>query len=215
MAKLAKDLDKSAKFFSAKLQHNLSIVEKIQDENLSTSAKQKLMTFLTSAPELDEAVKEKMERTVSGIFCCMAGMYADAYHLLEYKTLPKLPSLLAGLPGDEYMLPSLKEYYLTLLSNLERIESDKMFLSQIYLDVANAFCKLKQRHLIVEPFLEKSLRLYAVSENVITSSEEDRKSFASIVNEIEQNPVLMNSEYIKEYRDISESGSLRIFHQFD
>ena len=90
-----------------------------------------------------------------------------------------------------------------------------MFLSQIYLDVANAFCKLKQRHLIVEPFLEKSLRLYAVSENVITSSEEDRKSFASIVNEIEQNPVLMNSEYIKEYRDISESGSLRIFHQFD
>lgn len=215
MAKLAKDLDKSAKFFSAKLQHNLSIVEKIQDENLSTSAKQKLMTFLTSAPELDEAVKEKMERTVSGIFCCMAGMYADAYHLLEYKTLPKLPSLLAGLPGVEYMLPSLKEYYLTLLSNLERIESDKMFLSQIYLDVANAFCKLKQRHLIVEPFLEKSLRLYAVSENVITSSEEDRKSFASIVNEIEQNPVLMNSEYIKEYRDISESGSLRIFHQFD
>lgn len=215
MAKLAKDLDKSAKFFSAKLQHNLSIVEKIQDENLSTSAKQKLMTFLTSAPELDEAVKEKMERTVSGIFCCMAGMYADAYHLLEYKTLPKLPSLLAGLPGVEYMLPSLKEYYLTLLSNLERIESDKMFLSQIYLDVANAFCKLKQRYLIVEPFLEKSLRLYAVSENVITSSEEDRKSFASIVNEIEQNPVLMNSEYIKEYRDISESGSLRIFHQFD
>lgn len=215
MAKLAKDLDKSAKFFSAKLQHNLSIVEKIQDESLSTSAKQKLMTFLTSAPELDEAVKEKMERTVSGIFCCMAGMYADAYHLLEYKTLPKLPSLLAGLPGVEYMLPSLKEYYLTLLSNLERIESDKMFLSQIYLDVANAFCKLKQRHLIVEPFLEKSLRLYAVSENVITSSEEDRKSFASIVNEIEQNPVLMNSVYIKEYRDISESGSLRIFHQFD
>lgn len=215
MVKLAKDLDKSAKFFSDKFQHNLSIVKKIQDENLSTSAKQKLMTFLTSAPELDEVVKEKMERTVSGIFCCMAGMYADAYHLLEYKTLPKLPSLLVGLPGVEYMLPSLKEYYLTLLSNLERIESDKMFLSQIYLDVANAFCKLEQKHRIVEPFLEKSLRLYAVSENVITSSEEDRKSFSSIVNEIEQNPVLMNSEYIKEYRNISELGSLRIFHQFD
>lgn len=215
MAKLAKDLDKSAKFFSPKLQHNLSIINKMYDENLSQSAKRKLMSFLTSAPELDEVVKENIEKTVSGIFCCMAGMYADAYHLLEYKTLPKLPSLLAEVPGVEYMLPSLKEYYLTLLSNLERIEDDKMLLSQIYLDVANAFCKLKQRHLIIEPFLKKSLRLYAISKNLISKSEEDCVPFASIVDKIEQKPILMNSEYIKEYRNISESGSIRIFHQFD
>lgn len=164
MVQLAKEMEYAPKLFSANLRHNISIIKEIQDKKATGNVKERMLSFLHDAPEIDEAVKTKMEANISGIFCCIAGMYADAYHLLEYKTLPKLPTLLPNIPGVEYMLPSVKEYYYTLLSNLERIENDKNMLANIYLDVADAFSRLNfsfaNRETIIEPFTIKGLSLF-------------------------------------------------------
>lgn len=123
-----------------------------------------MLSFLDGAPEINDAVKSKMEAQVSGIFCCISGMYADAYHLLEYKTLPKLPSLLPNIPGIKYMLPALKNYYITLLNEFDKIETDKEFLAKLYLDVADSFSRLpfsfENQESIILPFVDKALAHY-------------------------------------------------------
>ena len=116
MVQLAKEMEYAPKLYSQKLQCNISIIKEIQSKGISRKTRERMMSFLDGAPEINDAVKAKMEKQVSGIFCCISGMYADAYHLLEYKTLPKLPSLLPNIPGIEYMLPALKNYYITLLN---------------------------------------------------------------------------------------------------
>ena len=136
---LAQQMDYAPKLYSAKLQRNVSIIKDIQSKNATGKVREQMLSFLDTAPEINDAVKAKMESDISGIFCCISGMYADVYHLLEYKTLPKLPGLLPNIPGVEYMLPSLKNFYFTLINSLSKIESDSRFLSDLYLDVADAF----------------------------------------------------------------------------
>lgn len=161
MIQLGKELGQESKFFSPKLRHNISVINEMQNKKLSKSAMEMMLSFLSSSPEIDDAVKSSVESTISGIFCCMAGMYADAYHLLEYKTLPKLPSLLPKIPGVQFMIPALKEYYYTLLSNLELIESDKTLLSQLYFDIADSFSKLpftfENQEEIILPFTNRAV----------------------------------------------------------
>ena len=215
MIRLAQELGQDVKFFSKNLQHNISVIKEIQDKELSGSAKELMLTFLNGAPEIDDRVKKKMESDVSGIFCCMAGMYADAYHLLEYKTLPKLPSILDKIPGIQYMIPSLQDYYYSLLNKMELIESDKLLLSQIYLDVAEAFGRLKQKQTVIEPYLDRSLRLYAMSESLLTSDEDTTKSLASVADEIVSSPKHMQSKFVKDYRKICDNNDVRVFENLD
>lgn len=169
MVELAKAIDYESKKFSPKLQHNISIIKEIQDKGIEGKLKEKMLSFLDGAPEINDAVKAKMEKQVSGIFCCISGMYADAYHLLEYKTLPKLPSLLPNIPGIEYMLPALKNYYITLLNEFDRIETDKEFLAKLYLDVADSFSQLPfsfdNQESIILPFVDKALGHYIQSKD--------------------------------------------------
>lgn len=210
MVRLAQDLGHNAKFFSSKLQHNISVVKEIQDKDLSGANKELMLSFLGAAPEIDERVKEEMESKVSGIFCCMAGMYADAYHLLEYKTLPKLPSLLHNIPGIEYMIPSLKDYYYTLLTTLERIEEDKTFVSQLYLDVADAFSKLKfsfdNNENVIEPFAVKSLSLFIKEQQ----PEEDKLgSLAEIRYVIKSEPDFQNAEIVQKANEVLERSKIK------
>lgn len=171
-----------------------------------------MLSFLDEAPEINEAVKVKMESTISGIFCCMAGMYADAYHLLEYKTLPKLPSILHTLPGIEFMMPSLKDYYYTLLNSLEIIESDKTLLSQMYLDVACAFSRLKfsfvNRENIIEPFATKALGLFIKNWDQ-TIDDENLKDLDVIDVIVKSNPDLQDEEFIQEANEILERSRLK------
>ena len=205
MVNLAKELGQTPKFFSPKLQHNISIIKEIQDKELEGEAKERLLSFLSGAPEIDEKVKEIMERNVSGIFCCMAGMYADAYHLLEYKTIPKLPSILHKIPGVEYMLPSLKAYYYELLNKMEEIENDKLFISRIYLDVADAFSKLNfsfaNRESIIEPFATKALGLYIKNERE-DEDEEDLTHLSVIRHIIKADSDLQDAEIVKDANEV-------------
>ena len=215
MIRLAQELGQDVKFFSKNLQHNISVIKEIQNKELFGSAKELMLTFLNGAPEIDDRVKKKMESDVSGIFCCMAGMYADAYHLLEYKTLPKLPNILDKIPGIQYMVPSLQDYYYSLLNKMELIESDKLLLSQIYLDVAEAFGRLKQKQTVIEPYLDRSLRLYAMSENLLTSEEDETKSLASVADEIVSSPMHMQSKFVNDYKKICENNDVRVFESLD
>lgn len=169
MVQLAQDMEYAKKFFSQKMLHNISIIKEVQEKNLTGSSKERLLSFLHDAPEIDEAVKAKMEAQISGIFCCIAGMYADTYHLLEYKTPLQLPSLLPNIPGVEYMVPALKEYYYQLLSSMELIESDKKLMSQLYLDIADSFSKLPfsfdNQEEIILPFTNKGMVKFIQSQD--------------------------------------------------
>lgn len=218
MVQLAKELNQAPKLFSQKLQHNISIIKEIQSKSLTGKSKERLLSFLGGAPEIDEAVKTKMEATVSGIFCCMAGMYADAYHLLEYKTLPKLPSLLPDIPGVGYMIPALKEYYLTLLSNMELIETDKQLLSQLYIDIADSFSRLPfsfdNQEEIVLPFANKAMTKFIQSQDGKYCSDEyaERLEDPNTVKAI----VAMNyrnSPFVKETNAILQRSNLETYDE--
>lgn len=212
MVKLAKELGQDSKFFSPQMQHNISVIKDIQDKNIVGEYKELMLSFLTGTPEIDEKVKLGMETKVSGIFCCMAGMYADAYHLLEYKTLPKLPSILEKIPGVEYMIPSLKEYYYTLLTNMELIEEDKALLSQLYLDVADAFSKLEfsfsNRESVIEPFATKSLSLY-IANNIEQYESEELGNLAEIRYIIKSEPELQNTELAIKANAVLERSKMK------
>lgn len=181
-----------------------------------------MLSFLDGAPEINDAVKAKMESEISGIFCCISGMYADAYHLLEYKTPPKLPSLLPNIPGVEYILPSLKDFYFTLLNSLSELESDSKFLSNLYLNVADAFSspELRKKSRLrgidsaddVEPYLLNSLRLYADSENL---HDMVNKSLPDLAEEIQKHPTLLSSDYIRRYKEVCDKGDVMVFENFD
>lgn len=183
MWKLAKELGNTTKIFSSALQHNLSIIKDIQEKELSVEAKERLLTFLKDTPEISETIKTKMEAELSGVFCCIAGMYADAYHLFEYNTAPKLPQLLHQIPGVRYMLPSLKEYYYEMLNKMEELNCDKEMIATTYMEVAESFSKLNFsfpiRESIIEPFATKALGMYISSQD----SDEDPR-------ELEHLPVL-------------------------
>lgn len=219
---LAQQMDYAPKLYSAKLQRNVSIIKDIQSKNATGKVREQMLSFLDTAPEINDAVKAKMESDISGIFCCISGMYADAYHLLEYKTLPKLPSLLPNIPGVEYMLPSLKNFYITLINSLSKIESDSRFLSDLYLDVADAFSSPELRRTSrlrgidaaddVEPYLLNSLRLYASSENI---SDTEEKSLPDLAEEIQRHPNLLSSNYIHKYKEVCEKGDVMVFEKFD
>lgn len=215
MVRLAQEIGQDVKFFSKNIQHNISIIKEIQDKKLTGSAKDLMLTYLNDAPEIEEQVKTRMAFDVSGIFCCMAGMYADAYHLLEYKTPPKLPSILDKIPGVQYMIPSLQDYYYSLLNKMELIENDKMLLSQIYLDVAEAFGKLKQKQTVIEPYLDRSLRLYATSESLLKKDDVQSKSIASIADEIVSSPKHLQSQFIKDYKKICDANNVRVFENLE
>ena len=207
MVQLAKEMDYAPKLYSQKLQRNISIIKEIQDKSVTGKARERMMSFLDGAPEINDAVKAKMEKQVSGIFCCISGMYADAYHLLEYKTLPKLPSLLPSIPGIEYMLPALKNYYITLLNEFDRIETDKVFLAKLYLDVANSFSKLNfsfaNRESIIEPFAIKALGLYIKSEKE-DEDDEDLTHLSVIRHIIKADSDLQDAEIVKDANEIFE-----------
>ena len=171
MIDLAKNMDYAAKIFSPRLQRNISIIKEIQKKEVKGKAKERMLSFLDGAPEINDPVKARMESLISGVFCCISGMYADGYHLLEYKTLPKLPSILPIIPGIEYMLPSLKNYYISLFNEFERIEKDKDLLARLYLDVADSFSRLPfsfdNQESVILPFIDKALAHYIQDKNPV------------------------------------------------
>lgn len=62
------------------------------------------------------------------------------------------------------MLPALKNYYITLLNEFDKIETDKEFLAKLYLDVADSFSRLpfsfENQESIILPLVDKALAHY-------------------------------------------------------
>lgn len=205
MWKLAKEMGISAKIYSPALQHNLSIIKELHEKDFSDEAKTRLHAFLKDAHEITEAVKAKMESNLSGIFSCIAGMYADAYHLFEYNTAPKLPQLLHQIPGVKYMLPSLKAYYYDMLQRMEELDCNKEMIANVYMEVAESFSKLNFsfpiREEIIEPFAKKALGLYIQ----IHDSEEDVRNLeklSMIRHIIKSEPKYKNSSLVIRANDV-------------
>lgn len=157
------------KVFSKELIHNFQIIHDIKKAQLKGRYENDMLQYLKYATELKPLVEKAIRIKVSGMFCAIAALYADTYHLLEYKTLPKLPSILKDIPGVEYMLPAIKEYYIQLLSKMELIESDHELLSELYINVANAFSKLPfsydNQEKMVLPFVNKAMANYIMSKD--------------------------------------------------
>lgn len=205
MWKLAKEIGISAKVYSPALQHNLSIIKELHEKEFSDEAKTRLHAFLKDAPEIAEAVKVKMESNLSGIFNCIAGMYADAYHFFEYNTAPKLPQLLHQIPGVKYMLPSLKAYYYDMLQRMEELDCNKEMIANVYMEVAESFSKLNFsfpiREAIIEPFAKKALGLYIQ----IHDNEEDTKNLeklSMIRHIIKSEPKYKNASLVIRANDV-------------
>ncbi|MCI5212632.1 MAG: hypothetical protein D3910_28450, partial [Candidatus Electrothrix sp. ATG2] len=143
MLKLSQLIDRPpSKIYSKDLLHNISIIKSIHEKQLKSKNFEQMLSFLVEASEIENSVKKILGTQISGIFSCLAGMYADSYHLIEYRTLPKLPSLLPSLPGIEFLVKPLEEYYYVLLENLEIIEPNKELLANIYMDIADAFSRI-------------------------------------------------------------------------
>lgn len=203
--KLMKELGNSSRNLSPQLQHNLSIIKDLHEKELTISSKERLLSFLKDAPEITENVKAEMEATLSGIFCCVAGMYADAYHLFEYNTAPILPKLLHNLPGVTYMMPSLKAYYYDMLRKMEELDCDKEIIAQTYLDVADSFSKLnfsfERRGMIIEPFVKKALAIH-IQSMYPEESEEDLEKLPVIRHIVKSNRKLQQTDIVQSANDI-------------
>lgn len=124
---------------------------------------QHLYSQLSETDEIRASVKEKISKQVSGIFSCCAGMYADAYHLVEYGTVPKLPLLVGSIPGAEMIRRSIADFYISLLSEIEQIENYSKVLPAIYADTANALANMgatyEEVNNYVKPLLSRGINL--------------------------------------------------------
>lgn len=195
---------KPSEVYSQQLRHNISIIKNLDDKKLSGEFENQMLYYLVDAKEIEDSVRVIMGQKVSGLFCCVAGMYADAYHLIEYRTLPKLPSLLPKLPGIEFVSSAIKSYYLELLKEVSKIETNKDLLSRIYLDVADAFSRLdfsfELRESIIEPFAKEGLKLFVESSE--GDDDDDLSTLPVIRHVIKSDHEMRSSELVKYANEI-------------
>ncbi|AEY65439.1 hypothetical protein [Clostridium sp. BNL1100] len=159
---------KSEGFYSEKLNNNIKIIkmiDKLSDQGEDKKQMiQQLYSQLSETDEIRDAVKEKISEQVSGIFSCCAGMYADAYHLVEYGTVPKLPLLVGSIPGAEMIRCSIGDFYISLLSEIEQIDNYSSVLPDIYADTANALANMgatyEEVNKYVKPLLSRGINLF-------------------------------------------------------
>ena len=195
---------KASDVYSQQLRHNISIIKTLDEKKLTGEFENQMLYYLVDAKEIEDNVRIIMGQKVSSLFCCLAGMYADAYHLIEYRTLPKLPSLLPMLPGIEFVSSAIKSYYLELLKEVSMIENDKELLSRIYLDVADAISRLdfsfELREDIIKPFATEGLKLFI--EKSEGKEDEDLSSLPVIRHVIKSDYEMKSSDIVRYANDI-------------
>ncbi len=103
---------------SAKLLQNDQILKIFENKEISLSndERERILTLLSTPMEINTAIRQKYAYTVSNIFKVLVGMYADAFHLFEYGTLPKLPSILSTLENISFMYNEICAYYSSLIN---------------------------------------------------------------------------------------------------
>lgn len=103
---------------SDKLVQNDQILKLLDNHEirLNNEDKERLLTLLSTPLEINNAVRQKYAFTVSNVFKAVVGMYADGYHLFEYGTLPKLPSVLSSLGNLSFMYDDICAFYSSLIN---------------------------------------------------------------------------------------------------
>lgn len=102
--------------FEREVTKKLSIIEQ-QEKQLTEEDFDRLLTVLDIPREIKETVERKTNEIASTIVSCLAGMYADGYHLSQYGTLPQLPYLIKDMKGIDLMFPILCDYYRSLANS--------------------------------------------------------------------------------------------------
>lgn len=103
---------------SDKLIQNDQIIKIIENNEiqLSHEEKERILTLLSTPMEINNAIRQKYSYTVSNVFKSLVGMYADGFHLFEYGTLPKLPSILSTLGNISFMYNEICAFYSSLIN---------------------------------------------------------------------------------------------------
>lgn len=129
---------------SPELQHNANLLK--QEDTLIAEGKRDLTDCLLVQyklpKEIQTAVITKFSREYSHVISCVAGMYSDIYHLLEYGATPYMPQAISEYnrrSGANYAIPAVAaEHYRKALTNLacSNYLQDKLPIA--YLNVASA-----------------------------------------------------------------------------
>lgn len=129
---------------SPELQHNASLLK--QEETLIAEGKGDLIDCLLVQyklpKEIQTAVITKFSREYSHMISCVAGMYSDIYHLLEYGSTPYMPQAISEYNrrnGADYQIPEIAaQHYRKALTNLACSNYLQDKLPTAYLNVASS-----------------------------------------------------------------------------
>ncbi len=129
---------------SPELQHNANLLK--QEDTLIADGKKNLIDRLLVQYKLPKEIQTEVitefSREYSHIISCVAGMYSDIYHLLEYGSTPYMPQAIGEYNrrnGANYAIPDVAaEHYRKALTNLacSNYLQDKLPLA--YLNVASS-----------------------------------------------------------------------------
>lgn len=129
---------------SPELQHNANLLK--QEDALIADGKKNLIDRLLVQYKLPKEIQTEVitefSREYSHIISCVAGMYSDIYHLLEYGSTPYMPQAIGEYNrrnGANYAIPEVAaEHYRKALTNLacSNYLQDKLPLA--YLNVASS-----------------------------------------------------------------------------
>ena len=158
--------------------------EILSDEDFSS-----ILSPLTIPAHIKLAVERKTNEIASTHLSCLAGMYADGYHLSTYGTMPILPSLLDRMPGIEYILPSVCDYYRSLVNAklIERVLTTEQA-AEIELQLAKAISNTNLSPAIIGPVIS-DLRLLNY-----TLDGSRHQEIVSEIRRINNNLKLLNNE---------------------
>lgn len=130
-------------------EENLKIIKLIEKDGNLTAQDRDQLTYLLqkTPPEIASIVNRKTNEIVSTIYSCAVSMYADGFHLNQYGTLPKLPKILAYLPGAEMILPQVLQYYMALIefSAIKGVIA-KENLIEVQLELAESINQISPHH---------------------------------------------------------------------
>lgn len=129
---------------SAEMQHNATLLK--QEQALIEAGRGALTDCLLSQyslpKEIQTAVITKFSRQYSHIVSCVAGMYADIYHLLEYGATPYMPQAISEYnmrTGSDFLIPKVAAaHYRKALTNLVCTDYLQDRLPDTYLNVASS-----------------------------------------------------------------------------
>lgn len=127
---------------SPELQHNANLLK--QEDSLIAEGKGDLVDCLLVQyklpKEIQTAVITKFSREYSHMISCVAGMYSDIYHLLEYGSTPYMPQAISEYNrrnGADYQIPEIAaQHYRKALTNLACSNYLQDKLPTAYLNVA-------------------------------------------------------------------------------